>query len=95
MSSKQERIEQCKNDIAKLQESLRELETETLIKFGDIITCVCGKRVVLQGEDGELAAFNVHGHSDGFPLGAISLSGPFYKRTGKNVFTNNLLGLNY
>lgn len=91
MSSKQERIEQCKNDIAKLQESLRELETETLIKFGDIITCVCGKRVVLQGEDGELAAFNVHGHS----VGAISFSGSFYKRTGKNVFTNNLLGLNY
>lgn len=91
MSSKQERIEQCKNDIAKLQESLRELETEILIKFGDIITCVCGERVVLQGEDGELAAFNAHGHS----VGAINFCGSFYKRTGKNVFTNNLLGLSY
>jgi len=89
--NKQERIEQCKNDIAKLQESLKELKKEEPIKFGDIVDCKYGKRVALYDSCGKLTIFNNHGHA----MVTISGSGSFYKHTGKNVFTNNLLSLDY
>ena len=90
MSSRQERIKECKNGIKALQANLAELQaTESQIKFGDIITCECGRRVTLYDNNGELVAIN----SNGIKVGTIKPECSFYNFTGENIFGENLLEL--
>jgi len=89
----QERIEQCKDDIATLQENLKQLKQEQVkqeqeAKLGDIVDCTWGKRVALFDRAGCLRLYDEHG-------GCVGLANrsTFYKHTGKSIFTDNLLGL--
>ena len=59
-------------------------------KFGDIVTFRNGdRRIWLYDNKGKLGAFDRYGTQCGgnFPID--------YKPTGQNIFTDNLLGLNY
>jgi len=95
--NKQERIKQCKNDIAKLQESLKELKTETPIRHGDVVDCVCGRRIILCNSTGALVAYSrdgcIVGSGDLVNKNDLIFHDSWYKCTGKNIFTDNLLGL--
>lgn len=57
-------------------------------KFGDIVTCALGRRVVLRESGGNLWAYDRSGYE------VRGASDDFYTLTGENIFTSsNLLGL--
>jgi hypothetical protein len=93
----QERLEQCRKDKAAIeneeQELLEQIEKEKVFKPGDIVKFKRGfqqrRRIILFSEKkGCLAAFNKRGEA----IGWSNLSQDYIK-TGKNIFTNNLLDL--
>ena len=90
----QERLEQCRKDKAAIEVLEKELERQIREnkepKFGDIVTCPHGLRVVLFDlSKNQLMTFNEHGNSVG------SVDCGYYSKTGKNIFKDNLLGLDY
>ena len=93
MKNLQERLNQCRNDIAVLQEQEKELkqqiEKKEKPKFGDVVKLRGwgAKRIVLYNEIGELVAFSKRG----FQVGGLMPHQ--YLTTGRNIFTNNLLDL--
>jgi len=82
--SKQERIEQCKDDIAKLQENLKELEkVERPVKFGDVVLNSNGcYRIALYDIKDCLSAYN----RDGRWMGYIRPDSDFYRYAGRSIF---------
>jgi len=90
----QERLKQCRKDKAAIEVLEKELEKQIKeneeLKFGDIVDCTHGKRIVLYcPKRKKLRAFDMHGNSVG------DANSTFYMQTGKNIFKNNLLGLGY
>jgi len=57
-----DRIEQCKADIATLQEELKRLEAKPKARHGDIVQfCNYGKRIIIK-EGGHLRAYDQDGN---------------------------------
>ena len=82
----QERLTQCKKDIATIEIEKIKLEKEikkaTLPKFGDVVKFsgwLSSKRIILYDEDGNLKAFA----RDGVSVGSYLED---YIPTGKNIF---------
>lgn len=89
------KLKQNQRDIERLQEERRRLEQEkrmkTELKLGDIVERHGARRVILYDKTaGSLAAFNQRGQM----VGWLSINED-YARTGKNIFTDNLLDLGY
>ena len=96
------------NEKQQLEEQIEE-EYKERIKFGDIVVCPFGKRVILWNGRGEKVAFNKEGNEVGgvclpanfFPFDKdekeVSNIRPsekyFYTKTGKNIFEDDLLSL--
>jgi hypothetical protein len=76
------------NSIVKEMRLLAEKKKKEGFKNGDIVTCLHGKRVILYGDDGNLAAYSKGGQ-------LVTLLNSFYTKTGQNIFTDNVLHLNY
>ena len=96
--SLQERLTQCRADKAAIEANERELldqikeseAAERVPKFGDVVDCLHGERVVLYDAGGRLCVFKCS--STGFPVQDLTpLS--FYAFTGGNIFKDNLLNL--
>ena len=110
-----EKLRGLKRTIMILEDEKRQLEEQIekehreKIKFGDIVVCPFGKRVILLNDRGKKVAFNKEGNEVGgvclpanfFPfdkdekeVSNIRPSGKyFYTKTGKNIFEDSLLDL--
>lgn len=93
MANEQERLKQVRIDIILLQEEEKRLieqsEQDNIVRFGDIVTCPYGQRVILfDPNDRQLKAFSKDGISVGSELN-------YYSKTGTNIFKDGLLNLNY
>lgn len=66
----------------------RELGIKRELKFGDIVTCIHGQRVVLFNINGDLIVVNKKGNKAGNVRDTS-----YYRPTGKNIFKDNLLNL--
>lgn len=74
------------------RERLQKEKQEEKLEFGDIVTYNCGndrlRRVVLYNKNGQRVIYTCTGRCIGWNNIAN-----YYSKTGKNIFKDNLLGL--